>query len=526
MLLLLLLLSVVSHLRLSGGVDPHRQRGSYAARCPPERGSTAAQRQQQQQEEGQQQVQQQRVSRQQQSTVSSSCCNSRNNIDDNNSSSSSSSSTMVLSGSEDGRVFIRGLRLDHASSGSFGHQDLRSGVQLPAHDSLPLTAAGDHSSSSSTAAAAAQEQQQESLGIHDASESLLVPAEGLAPADASAPAATAAAAAAGAAAVAADAGVPGASSLVVGGGFSFLEVLNSEEVCSLPSEGVSLQFRALLSVVALLLLALKMLLLKDRASRPKKLLLLDFLKTAAACTLLQLLPPSEGALVGDSKGSDPNACETYAAVQLIQALLWLTILELLLRKMEHLLGCRQGGYLRCSSSSRCCCCCSSRTDSDETAAAATATAAPKAAGAAKRGQLLQQGVRRVKRFLASPPEVSWVKYGQELVALLLCVAAAQAATALLLLLLVSRLSPLFKLVLSLLHGDNVTLRRLIVGFFCPLFTDLLQSCSLDKLIRTQPKPCCQRSSSSSSSSSSGSGSNCSSSRCRVRREEEEAFLSD
>ncbi|KAL8450069.1 hypothetical protein Emag_003416 [Eimeria magna] len=427
---------------------------------------------------------------------------------------------MVLLGSEDGRIFVRGLRLEPSSSGPSGHLDLRPGVQFPAGESSPLTATTFHSSSSSNSNSAAtaeeqhQQQQQELLGIHDASESLLLPAEGLPPAAASA------AAAAAAAAATADGCVTESSPLLVGGGFSFLEMLSSEEACSLPSEGASLRFRAMLSLLALGLLALKMLLLEDRASRPRKLLLLDFLKTAAACILLQLLPPSEGAIVRDTRGSDPDACETYAAVQLIQALMWLTILQLLLRKTEDLLGCGQGGYLRCSSSSSSsstCCCCCSRIDSDE-AAAAAGTIAAKAAGAANCFQLLQQGFLKAKGLLASPPEINWLKYKQEVIALLLCVAAAQAATALLLLLLVSRLAPLLNLVLSLLHGDNATLRRLLVGFACPLFTNLLQSCSLDKLIRTHPKPCCQRTSTSSSCS------NCSG--CRVRREEEEAFLSD
>ncbi|KAL8270532.1 hypothetical protein Esti_005503 [Eimeria stiedai] len=404
---------------------------------------------------------------------------------------------MVLWGSEDGRVFVKGLRLDHAPP---GQSNLRSGVRLPAVELLQLAAAADSSSGNSAATAQElqQHQQEEFLGIHGASQSLLAPAVTFSPAAASA---------------AAEGAVSGGAFVRAGGGsFSSLKVWSCEEACSLSSEEVGVHFRTLLSLMALVLLALKMLLLRDRASRPQKLLLLDFLKTAAACTLLQLLPTSEGALVGGGRGTYPDACETYAAVQLVQAVLWLTLLKLLLRETETLLGCRQGGYVRCSSSSRCCCCCS-QTDGDAAAAAA--------AGAATGGKVLQREVFEVRCLLASPPKVYWLNYGQELVALLLCVAAAQAATALLLLL-VSRLSPLLKLPLSLLHGDNARLRRLLVSFVCPLFTDLFQSCSLDKLIRTQPKPCCQRSSCSSNSSSS----KCSSSRCRLRRQGEDFFLSD
>ncbi|KAL8431265.1 hypothetical protein ACSSS7_005350 [Eimeria intestinalis] len=475
---------------------------------------------------------------------------------------------MMMLGSDDGRVFIRGLRLDHSSSDSFKPptSDLRSGARFSAPITTSHHSSSNISSSSSPAAAAAaaeqqqQHQQQESLlRIQDAAQPPLLPFEGPPPAAASTAAASAAAAV-GAAAAGSAAGLAAAAAAadpggppMMGGwveGFSFLEVLVSNEAaCSLPYEGASLRFRTLLSLIALVLLAIKMLLSRDRNSRPRKLLLLDFCKTASACTLLLLLPPSEGALVAPqpTTGSDPHACETYAAVQLIQAVLWLTLLKLLLLKAENLLGCRQGGYLLCSGSSRsrsssssrrsryCCCC--FRTDLNESPPAAAAAGEGggegKAEAAADRFHLVQQKVLEVRRWLLSPPEVSWVRYGQELVALLLCVAAAQAATALLLLVLVGRLSPLLRLPLSLLLSDSANLRRLFVGFACPLFTDLLQSCSLDKLIRTQPKrPCCCCGSCQHTSDNSNNirgSSNSSTTSCGwppMLTEEEQAFLND
>ncbi|XP_026192964.1 uncharacterized protein LOC34617575 [Cyclospora cayetanensis] len=279
-------------------------------------------------------------------------------------------------------------------------------------------------------------------------------------------AATATAAVAAAAAAAASAEEPSGS---------FLQVLSSADACASSAGSMGLRVRQLLSWGALGLLAVKMVIRRDRSRRPKRVLLLDFLSTVAAWQLLELWPPYElpaPTVARASEGSLADSCDIYAAALLIEELLWLFTLKVLMRQAEKHFGYRQGEYLLES------------TDWVE-----QDTEAPGGASlAACRRRMPLAWKRSASKRLLLRWGIDWCQYFQQLVVLLICVAAAQLVTLLLLLLLAAPLAPIVAAPLWLLHRDNASLRRFIVALACPMCTDLVQFCSLDALIRRRPPP--------------------------------------
>lgn len=289
------------------------------------------------------------------------------------------------------------------------------------------------------------------------------------------------AAAAGAAAAASFPDGASAAAAVAGG--SFLEVLSSADACASSEGSMGLRVREMLGWAALGVLALKLLLRPDKACRPKRVLLLDFIKTVAAWQLLQLWPPYElpqpttsATARAQDGGAVEDSCDVYAAAQLIEAVIWLFVLKLLLRQAETMLGYEQGEYLmncQCRASG---------------AYGQLNVTTPESCITEECGCSRLETDQGGKRSLAIQWGIDWGRYMKQLAVLMICVAAAQFVTLFLLLLLAASLAPIVAAPLWLLHRGSATLRRFIVAFACPICTDLLQFCSLDALIRRRPPP--------------------------------------